>query len=234
MGAIPNKLLIAEKRKRRGLRMTQDNGIPLGEDGPDWNKMKVSLNTYKGHHLLQIGKWYKDKKVDPNTGKREDRPKPGRQGVSLNRDNVMELKRVFDQEYEAIESYLAIGHVPDAILRYYQAEEEAKKKGFRLRNEVEIKENSDHHYKSLFEVKHKGSTDEVIISNNHPFAKAISEAEIAASTPEEIRELFAVMMACFARTTALLLGASYSTTNIVFAKLEDDWSNFLASYIEEV
>ena len=40
----------------------------------------------------------------------------------------MELKRVLDRDEETILEWLRIGHVFEEVLRYQQAQEEAKKK----------------------------------------------------------------------------------------------------------
>jgi len=73
----------------------------------------------------------------------------------------------------------------------------------------------------------------VRINNSHPFAQAISIEEIERSTPQEIRELFASVIASYARSRSLLLGASASNPEILFEQSEFDWTEFLRGSIEE-
>lgn len=204
----------------------------LGEDGPPGNRVRFRIHEFKGNRLLDIRKFYLSKKPNPVTGKREFMPK--RQGINLNRDSFMELKRVLENHDKEILEFLRIGYIPEEMLRYHQAELQAMEKGFRLANDVEILEVNNFRDSHLFHVSHKGARDIVEVNTSHPFAKAISIEEIEKSTPEEIRELFATIFAAYSRSRALLLGASASNPEILFEQTEFDWSKFLENYIEEV
>lgn len=204
----------------------------LGEDGPEHRRIRFTIRDFETNRLFDIRKHYLPKKPDPLTGKREF--KPTTKGMSLTRDNFMELKRVLEAHSEDILEFLRIGEVSEEMLRYHQAELEAKEKHFRLANDVEIREVDNFRDSHLFHVSHQGAKDVVELNTSHPFAKAISLEEIANSSPEEIRELFATMMATFARARSLLLGASASNPEILFEQTEFDWSKFLESYVEEI
>ena len=204
----------------------------LGEDGPPGNRVRFRIHEYKGNRLLDIRKFYLSKSPNPLTGKRDFMPK--KQGINLNRDSFMELKRVLENYDKEILEFLRIGHIPEEMLRYHQAELEAMEKNFRLANDVEINEVDNFRDSHMFHVTHEGSKDIVELNTSHPFAKAISIEEITNSSPEEIRELFATMMATFARARSLLLGASASNPEILFEQTEFDWSKFLENYVEEV
>ena len=196
----------------------------LGEDGPPHKRTRFTLNEYNGHKLFEIREFYL----------RGGEYNPTRKGVNLNRDKFMELKRVLDKDHDAIMEFLRIGHIPEAMLRYQQAQEEAKQKNFRLAHDVKINEVNRFRDEHLFHVSHQGNTDVVELNTSHAFAKAISIEEIANSTPEEIRELFAAMMASYARARSLLLGAAASNPEILFEQAEFDWHMFLSNYIDEV
>lgn len=211
--------------------MDMDERI-LGEDGPPGNRVRFRIHEYEGNRLFDIRKFYLAKHPNSLTGKREFMPK--RQGINLNRDSFMELKRVLDSYNDDILEFLRIGHVPEEMLRYHQAELEAMEKNFRLANDVEISEVDNFRDSHMFHVTHEGSKDIVELNTSHPFAKAISAEEIAKSTPEDIRELFATILAAYSRARSLLLGASASNPEILFEQTEFDWSRFLENYIEEV
>ncbi len=204
----------------------------LGEDGHPGNRVRFRIHEYEGNRLLDIRKYYLAKRPNPLTGKREFMPK--RQGINLNRDSFMELKRVLENHDKEILEFLKIGHIPEEMLRYHQAELQAMEKGFRLANDVEISEVDNFQDSHMFHVSHQGAKDIVELNTSHPFARAISVEEISKSTPEEIRELFATILAAYSRSRALLLGASASNPEILFEQAEFDWSKFLENYIEEV
>jgi len=159
---------------------------------------------------------------------------PKRQGINLNRDSFMELKRVLENYDKEILEFLRIGHIPEEMLRYHQAEQQAMEKGFRLANDVEITEVNNFRDSHMFHVTHQGRKDIVELNTSHPFAKAMSIDEIAKSSPEEIRDLFASILAAYSRSRTLLLGASASNPEILFEQAEFDWSEFLKKYIEEI
>ena len=197
----------------------------VGEEGPAGNRTTFTLTEYEGHKLFDIRKYY--------FARGSGEFKPTRKGISLNRDTFMELCRVLNTHKEDIIEYLAIGHIPEGMLRYQQANEEAKQKNFRLANEVEIEEVNMFRDEHLFHVQHQGGKDIVQLNLSHPFAKAISESEIEKSTPEEIRHMFASMIAAFARARSLLLNSPASSPEILFDHTEFDWSSFLRNYVEE-
>jgi len=204
----------------------------LGEDGPPSNRVRFRIHEYEGNRLFDIRKFYLSKKPNSHTGKRDFMPK--RQGINLNRDSFMELKRVLENYDKEILEYLRIGHIPEEMLRYHQAELQAMEKGFRLANDVEITEKDNFRDSHMFHVNHQGAKDIVELNTSHPFARAISVEEIAKSTPEEIRGLFASILAAYSRSRTLLLGASASNPEILFEQSEFDWSKFLENYIEEI
>ena len=171
------------------------DGKILGEDGPPGNRVRFIIHEYEGNRLLDIRKFYLAKKPNPLTGKREFMPK--RQGINLNRDSFMELKRMMEKYDKEILEFLKIGHIPEEMLRYHQAELQAMEKGFRLANDVEITEVNNFRDSHMFHVTHQGGKDIVELNTSHPFAKAISVDEIAKSSPEEIRDLFASILAAY-------------------------------------
>ena len=197
----------------------------LGEDGPPHKRTMFGLNEYKGNRLFEIREHY--------LNKRKGEFQPTKKGVNLNRDKFLELKRVIDSNLEEILEWLRLGAVTDGVHRYQIAQEEAKQRGFRLTRDVEIEEISDFRDNHLFHVAHQGSKDVVTINLSHPFAQAISIEEIERSNPQEIRELFASVIASYARSRSLLLGASASNPEILFEQSEFDWTEFLRGSIEE-
>lgn len=197
----------------------------LGEDGPPHKRTMFGLNEYKENRLFEIREHYLNKK----TGEFQ----PTRRGVNLNRDKFLELKRVIDIYDDEIMAWLRLRAVSDGVHRYQIAQEEAKQRGFRLTRDVEIEEVDNFRDNHLFHVSHEGSKDVVTINLAHPFAQAISIEEIERSTPGEIRELFASVIASYARSRSLLLGASASNPEILFEQSEFDWTEFLRGSIEE-
>ncbi|DAC18378.1 MAG TPA: hypothetical protein D7I06_01860 [Candidatus Poseidoniales archaeon] len=198
----------------------------LGEEGPEGNRTRFILNLFKGNRLLDIRKYYRDKK----TGEF----KPKRQGINLNRDTFMELKRVLDRDEETILEWLRIGHVPEEVLRYQQAQEEAKKKNFRLVGDVEIEEINNFRDRKMFDVRHEGGKVIVELNIAHPFVQSISEEELAKMTPEEIRGLFARLLASFGRSRTLLMKSGASEPEILFEQSVFDWSEFTGEFIEKM
>ena len=91
----------------------------LGEDGPSRKRTRFYLNLYEGHRLFGLREFYFNKQGEF---------KATRKGINLNRDNFMELKRVLDRDEDLILDWLRIGHIPDEVLRYQQAQEEALRK----------------------------------------------------------------------------------------------------------
>ena len=197
----------------------------LGEDGPSRKRKRFYLNLYEGHRLFGIREFYIDK---------QGTFKPTRKGINLNRDNFMELKRVLDRDEQLILDWLRIGHIPDDVLRYQQAQEEALKKNFRVVGDVELTEVNNFRDQHLFHVKHQGGKDIVELNISHPFAKAISEEEISRSSPSEIRDLFARIFAAYARSRSLLLNSGVSQPEILFEQTEFDWSEFTREFVTEI
>ena len=196
----------------------------LGFSGPERKRTRFYLNLYEGHRLFGIREFFlKNGEFNPT-----------RKGINLNRDTFMELKRVLDRDEELILEWLRIGHIPEEVLRYQQAQEEARRRNFRLVGDVEIQEVEDFRDKHLFHVKHEGAKDIVELNVNHPFAKAISEDEISKMTPVEIRGLFARFIASYARSRTLLLGSGASNPDILFEQSEFDWSEFASEFVSEV
>lgn len=198
----------------------------LGEDGPERNRTRFILNLFKGNRLLDIRKYYRDKK----TGEF----RPTSKGINLNRDTFMELKRVLDRDEETILEWLRIGHVPEEVTRYQQAQEEAKKKNFRLVGTVDIEEMNNFRDSKLFDVRHEGSKDIVELNTAHPFAQSISEEELGKMTPKEIRGLFARLFASFGRSRTLLMKSGASEPEILFEQTVFDWSEFTGEFIEKL
>ena len=198
----------------------------LGEEGPERSRTRFKLNSFKGNRLLDIRKYYRDK----NSGEFN----PTKQGINLNRDTFMELKRVLDRDEETILEWLRIGHVPEEVLRYQQAQEEAKKKNFRLVGDVDIEEINNFRDTRMFDVRHEGGKDIVELNIAHPFAQSISEEELAKMTPEEIRGLFARLLASFGRSRTLLLRSGASEPEILFEQSVFDWSQFTGDFIEKM
>ena len=203
--------------------MSSENKI-LGEEGPERNRTRFYLNSYEGNRLLDIRKFYRDRKTGDF--------KPTRQGINLNRDTFMELKRVLDRDEDLILEWLRIGHVPEEVLRYQQAQEEAKKKNFRLVGEVSIEEVNNFRDRKMFDVRHEGGRDIVELNSTHPFVQAITEAELERMSPQEIRGLFARLLAAFGRSRTLLLGGGASEPEILFEQSVFDWSEFSGEFVE--
>jgi len=144
----------------------------------------------------------------------------------------MELKRVLDRDEDLILEWLRIGHVPEEVLRYQQAQEEAKKKNFRLVGEVDVEEVNNFRDRKMFDVRHQGGRDIVELNTAHPFVQSISEEELANMEPAEIRGLFARLLAAFGRSRTLLLGGGASEPEILFEQSVFDWSEFTAEFVE--
>lgn len=195
----------------------------LGEEGPERNRTRFYLNSYEGNRLLDIRKFYRDRKTGDF--------KPKRQGINLNRDTFMELKRVLDRDEDLILEWLRIGHVPEDVLRYQQAQEEAKKKNFRLVGKVEIEEVNNFRDQKMFDVRHEGGRDIVELNSAHAFVQSISEEELVKMTPAEIRGLFARVFAAFGRSRTLLIGGGASEPEILFEQSVFDWSEFTAEFV---
>ena len=196
----------------------------MGEEGPERNRTRFYLNSYEGNRLLDIRKFYRDRKSGDF--------KPTRQGINLNRDTFMELKRVLDRDEDLILEWLRIGHVPEEVLRYQQAQEEAKKKNFRLVGDVDLEEVNNFRDRKMFDVRHQGGRDIVELNTAHPFVQSISEEELANMEPAEIRGLFARLLAAFGRSRTLLLGGGASEPEILFEQSVFDWSEFTAEFVE--
>ena len=195
----------------------------LGEDGPPRRRARFGLNEFKGNRLFEIREFFL----------KEGEFHPTRRGINLNRNRYMELQRIINSYDEEIRTFLNIGTVDEGLLRYQQAQEEAKKSNFRLVNDMveeRVDKLPDGH---LFDVKHEGALDRVRISNHHPFAKLTSDEELQARSPAELRKLLLSMIAAYSRARSLLLHAPASNPEILFEQLEFDWSKFLARYIEE-
>lgn len=204
--------------------MSSENRI-LGEEGPERNRTRFYLNAYEGNRLLDIRKYYRDRKTGDF--------KPTRQGINLNRDTFMELKRVLDRDEDLILEWLRIGHVPEEVLRYQQAQEEAKKKNFRLVGEVSIEEVNNFRDRKMFDVRHEGGRDIVELNSAHAFVQAISEVELERMTAQDIRGLFARLLAAFGRSRTLLLGSGASEPEILFEQSVYDWSEFSSEFVEK-
>ena len=196
----------------------------LGEEGPERNRTRFYLNSYEGNRLLDIRKFYRDRKSGDF--------KPTQKGINLNRDTFMELKRVLDRDEDLILEWLRIGHVPEEVLRYQQAQEEAKKKNFRLVGEVDLEEVNNFRDRKMFDVRHQGGRDIVELNTAHPFVQSISEEELTNMEPAEIRGLFARLLAAFGRSRTLLLGGGASEPEILFEQSVFDWSEFTAEFVE--
>ncbi len=199
-------------------------GRILGEEGPERNRTRFYLNSYEGNRLLDIRKFYRDR--------RSGEFKPTRQGINLNRDTFMELKRVLDRDEDMILEWLRIGHVPEEVLRYQQAQEEAKKKNFRLVGDVDVEEVNNFRDRKMFDVRHEGGRDIVELNTAHPFVQSISEEELRNMDPTEVRGLFARLLAAFGRSRTLLLGGGASEPEILFEQSVFDWSEFTAEFVE--
>ena len=197
----------------------------LGEEGPEGNRTRFILNLFKGNRLLDIRKYYRDKK----TGEF----KPKRQGINLNRDTFMELKRVLDRDEDLILEWLRIGHVPEEVLRYQQAQEEAKRKNFRLVGDVDIEEINNFRDRKMFDVRHEGGKDIVELNIAHPFVQSISEEELAKMTPEEMR-IVCTPSCFFWGSRTLLMKSGASEPEILFEQSVFDWSEFTAEFIEKM
>jgi hypothetical protein len=195
----------------------------LGEEGPQKKRTRFTIHNYEGNNLFEIRQFFYKNGDFHHTKK----------GINLNRDTFMELKRVLDRDEDLILDFLRIGHVSDGILRYQQAQEEAKRLQYRLVGDVEISEVNNFRDKHLFHVRHEGATDVVEINVTHPFAKAISEDEISKMTPREIRGLFARFMAAYARSRTSLLGSGATQPRLLFEACEFDWSEYAAKYLEK-
>ena len=86
----------------------------------------------------------------------------------------------------------------------------------------------------MFDVRHEGGRDIVELNSTHAFVQAISTKEIAAMTPEEIRGLFARLLAAFGRSRTLLIGGGASEPEILFEQSVFDWSEFTSEFIEKM
>ena len=98
----------------------------LGEDGPPRRRARFGLNEFKGNRLFEIREFYL----------KEGEFHPTRKGINLNRNRYMELQRIINSYDEEIRTFLSIGTVDEGLLRYQQAQEEAKKSNFRLVNDM--------------------------------------------------------------------------------------------------
>ena len=79
----------------------------------------------------------------------------------------------------------------------------------------------------MFDVRHEGGKDIVELNIAHPFVQSISEEELSKMTPEEIRGLFARLLASFGRSRTLLMKSGASEPEILFEQSVFDWSNLL-------
>ena len=205
--------------------MTDFNQI-LGEDGPSRKRTRFYLNLYEGHRLFGIREFYQDRKTGDF--------KPTKKGINLNRDTFMELKRVLDRDEDMILEWLRVGHIPEEVLRYQQAQEEAKMKNFHLVGDVEILETNNFRDNRLFYDRHEGSKTIIQLNTSHPFAKAISEDELDKMNSTEIRSLIVRLLAGYAKSRTLLLSSGASEPSTLFEQNEYDWAQFTSKYVQEV
>jgi len=195
----------------------------LGEDGPARRRKRFSLNEYEGNRLFELREYYE----------KDGEFRPTRKGINLNRDNFMELKRVFDRDEDIILEWLRIGYVPEEVLRYQQAMEEARQKNFHLVGNVMAEEVDNFRDNHLFHVSHQGGTDVVQINTSNKFAQAITSEELAKLSTEEIRGLIIRIFAAYGRARTLLMNSPTTTPELFFESVEYDWSKFLEDFVKE-
>ena len=193
----------------------------LGEEGPGTKPNKVLSHLRRQSPLHW--KFYRNERAGISSPLKK---------ASTSTGHVQELKRVLDRDEDLILEWLRIGHVPEEVLRYQQAQEEAKKKNFRLVGEVDLEEVNNFRDRKMFDVRHQGGRDIVELNTAHPFVQSISEEELTNMEPAEIRGLFARLLAAFGRSRTLLLGGGASEPEILFEQSVFDWSEFTAEFVE--
>ncbi len=199
--------------------------VILGEDGPERSRVIFYIHQFKNHNLFGIRKHFFSKKTGEFT--------PTKQGINLNRGSYQELRRIINENDETIMNWLGIGYVPEHVLRYQEAMEEARLKNAHLTGNVNAGFSSQPRMERFFEVEHKGNTDNVIFNSEHPAGNLLQDDFVEQMSSRDLRALITRILASYARAKVHLADQPVSSPSILFDQLEYDWSEFLRDFVED-
>jgi len=200
--------------------------------GSDSNPLIVQLTEYEGTRLVDIRRYYKDRKTNELL--------PTKKGVSLSRRYFTCLRDFFKEASGSIDDWLAGGaiSVADQVGAAMATRQTAADQAAHEARPFEV-HSMDGGRGCFFSVTAQGNHYDVRLNESHPFVKSLHKTTLesaggchAKSSNAHARELVATLLVSFRRATELFDGDSEMNADRLLRALEYEWALILANYTD--
>lgn len=211
------------KEKAKVDQSMQEEGFQLSI-GSKARPIIVTLSTFQGSPLIDIRRYYVDKKTKEL--------KPTRKGIAFRKENydalmgaLIENKNEIGKCLEHDESDELISAAIQTMKDRIKAREDASRKIER----VQVQSDS---WRSpiFFEVESSGSTDILRYNTKHRLNEVLLEASFER---ELVKDILDPILIAYHRARALVDDGSEVKTDEIFAVLEYEWGVILQNYLDQ-
>jgi hypothetical protein len=192
-------------------------GLRLGSPS---NPVVIALVEFEGHKLLDIRKYFVEKKSKTL--------KPTRKGVSLNANLARQVQDAINKNEEAIFRWLEKGddssltEVERAMAARTKAADDEAMKPHRFK----VKQR-DWKGAEFFACQSDGAEDIVCLNSKHPFFERIKSSKGAANWRELV-----LLLAAYYRAKLRFSGEIEADSDHFFQLLESEWGMLLKNYCQ--
>jgi hypothetical protein len=206
-----------EKGKRAEVMATDDDVLLWMEPGTARKRLRVALGQFKGNRYLDLRRYFKDKS--------DGSYKPSREGITLNKTRLIEIKALLTAKAEEINDWLSVGYVPETVTEEKKKSQAASVAALtNLLRDLVGETKLDPHDDRLFTMATAGSRTTVTYNTKHPFGQELNRVAPEGSD---------------ARTLVTALCATYGVASQAIADNEDirylvehEWASQLKSYLK--
>lgn len=184
----------------------------LDEHGGAKRRKVFALDEYEGHRYMEIREYYLS----------GDDWKPGRKGITLNRDTYRILRDLIEREDESIMDWVGMGYVPEDVARYEEVQEQAAIDNRYRSGDLVVESYNEPRDSCFFAVRHEGNLDHVELNEAHPLAQLLAQ-----DNGEEILKIIGLLLQSYYRARTMLSDSPAIDPNTIFMHLEQDWGKYL-------
>lgn len=203
----------------------EDNASKQVVIGNEKYPIVISLREYKGSPLIDIRKYYFDKK--------SEEIKPSKKGIALQKNNFNllaqtltdsspEIKKWFEDksEYSAKKATQTLKARADAVEenRRQAQEFETHEEGWQAPN--------------FFEVESLGGSDKIVYNTKHSMFELLNQ--LSQNDNEKLTDLINLMLMSYKKAKDILDDGEEYSAEELFKYLEFEWGLILSNYIKTV
>ena len=206
----------------------------IASAGGNRNKLIIRLGTYEEVNVLDIRKYYYNKKSNEFS--------PTRKGITLTKDTYGVVSKTINEYSDEISDWLSPNETATDVRQDLDQHEAS---AIRARYESVDHSREFRKWKSpvFFESESEGATDKVVYNMDHPFPQKLKSLIEALEKEDDnvsrqrlcaqLRDAVDCLLLSFSRARNLYDNSPVISPNIIFDDLTFNWGQFLHNYFKD-